>query len=307
MKIVHKNNLEHRQLKSQKSGELYSFSNVVSDFFGSKQVFLAHDKIAPNKRSSSPHRHSYIEEVVYVSKGSPTLKMGDQNQVIQVGSFIFFDPKDTGLHCLFNETELEVETITFSTKRTDNLVIYDNGKVWQPPTLKTDRLILRPIEIGDAESIFNYSKNPNVCKYTLWEAHQSVQDSLSYIKDYIFDYYSKGVPEPFGIALKENPQMIVGTVGCFWTSKQAKAMELAYAVAEEHWGKGIVAEASQAVMDYCFKEFSLKRIQARCKVENKASARVMEKVGITYEGTLKSAIFHRERFWNMSYYAKVIE
>jgi len=68
-----------------------------------------------------------------------------------------------------------------------------------------------------------------------------------------------------------------------------------------------VAEASQAVMDYCFKEFSLKRIQARCKVENKASARVMEKIGMTHEGTLKSAIFHRDKFWDMHYYAKVIE
>lgn len=178
---------------------------------------------------------------------------------------------------------------------------------WTPPTLTTNRLILRPIVLSDAEAIFDYAKNPNVSRYTLWEPHQSAQDSLNYIKDYIFDYYSKGVPEPFGIAFKENPQKIIGTVGCFWSSKQAKAMELAYAVGEEHWGKGFVAEASQAVMDYCFKEFSLKRIQARCKAENKPSVRVMGKVGMTYEGTLKSAVFHRERYWDMCYYAKVVE
>lgn len=159
----------------------------------------------------------------------------------------------------------------------------------------------------DAEAIFNYANNPNVSRYTLWEPHQTIQDSLNYIKDYIFHYYNQGVPEPFGIALKENPQKIIGTVGCFWVSKPAKSMELAYALDEKHWGNGFVAEASQAVIDYCFKEFSLKRIQARCKIENKASARVMEKVGMTYEGTLKSAIFHRERFWNMCYYAKVID
>jgi len=129
----------------------------------------------------------------------------------------------------------------------------------------------------------------------------------STIKDYIFDYYSKGVPEPLGITLKENPQKIIGTVGCFWTSKQAKAMELAYAIGEEYWGNGFVTEASQAVIDYCFKEFSLKRIQARCKAENKPSARVMEKIGMTYEGTLKSAIYHRDRYWDMAYYAKVVE
>ena len=178
---------------------------------------------------------------------------------------------------------------------------------WVPPTLATNRLILRPIELTDAEAIFNYAKNPNVSRYTLWEPHRSSQESLNYIKDYIFGYYSKGVPEPFGISLKEDPQKIIGTVGCFWTSKQARAMELAYAIGEEYWGKGIVAEASHAVIEFCFKEFSLKRVQARCKAENKPSARVMEKIGMTYEGTLKSAVFHRDRYWDMAYYAKVVD
>lgn len=179
--------------------------------------------------------------------------------------------------------------------------------VWTPPTLETSRLILRPIQLKDATSIFAYAKNPNVSKYTLWEAHKSVEDSIDYIKNYIFNYYSKGVPEPLGIALKENPDQVIGTVGCFWTSKTAKSMELAYALAEDQWGRGLAVEASQAVMEYCFKEFALKRIQARCKTVNKASAKVMEKLGMNYEGTLKSAVFHRDQFWNMHYYAKITE
>lgn len=183
----------------------------------------------------------------------------------------------------------------------------NNEIKWRPPTLTTDRLILRPIEIADAESIFEYAKNPNVSRYTLWDPHQSVEDSRRYVTDYVFNYYSKEVPEPLGITLKENPRKVIGSVGCFWISKQARSMELAYAIGEEYWGKGLVAEASLAVMEYCFKEYSLKRIQARCKAENKASARVMEKIGMTYEGTLRSAIFHRNRFWDMHYYAKVID
>lgn len=186
--------------------------------------------------------------------------------------------------------------------------ILDDPKLsWKPPVLNTDRLILRPIELSDAESIFEYAKNPNVSKLTLWEPHQTIQDSVSYIKDYVFDYYSQGVPEPLGIAFKNSPQKIIGTVGCFWISEKAKAMELAYAIGEDYWGKGLVAEASQEVMKYCFKEFALKRIQSRCRVENEASAKVMQKVGMTFEGTLKSAVFYRQRHWDMKYYAKVIE
>ncbi|MBC7754533.1 MAG: GNAT family N-acetyltransferase, partial [Moraxellaceae bacterium] len=73
-------------------------------------------------------------------------------------------------------------------------------------------------------------------------------------------------------------------------------MELAYALAEDQWGNGIVAEASQVLMSFCFKEFDLKRIQAHYKKENIQSGRVMQKIGMNYEGTLKAAKFHRERF-----------
>ena len=84
-------------------------------------------------------------------------------------------------------------------------------------------------------------------------------------------------------------------------------MELAYAIGEDQWGRGLVAEASEAVMNFCFKEFSLKRIQARCKIDNVASRRVMEKIGMTFEGTLKSAVFDRQRHWDMHYFGKIAE
>jgi ribosomal-protein-alanine N-acetyltransferase len=60
--------------------------------------------------------------------------------------------------------------------------------------------------------------------YTLWEPHKSVEDSLDYIKDYVFQYYSQGVPEPLGITLKNEPSKVIGTVGCFWVSKSAKSI-----------------------------------------------------------------------------------
>lgn len=188
-----------------------------------------------------------------------------------------------------------------------NPVVLDlaNGKNWNPPTLETERLVLRAISLNDAESIFDYSKNLNVSRFTLWEPHTTLTDSVNFIKDYVFDYYSRRVPEPFGIAYKNNPEKIIGTVGCFWTSEPAKAMELAYAIGENHWGKSLVPEACMAVMEYCFKTYDLKRIQARCKAENTASARVMQKIGMEYEGTLKSLIFHRGRYWDMCYYAKL--
>ena len=307
MKILKPDQFQHKQLRNIKTGQLYSFSQLVTEYFGARQIFLTHDIIKPQAKASAPHRHSHIEEIVFVAKGFATLCVGEKKEGIREGSFIYFDPRETALHLLMNESDSDVETITFSVQRSEDNIIYDNTNVWLPPTLETDRLLLRPLSELDAASIFAYAKNPNVSKYTLWEPHKTEQDSLNYLKQYVFPYYQQGVPEPLAITFKENDQKVIGTVGCFWSSKSAKAMELAYAVSEDYWGQGLVVEASKAVMDYCFKEFSLKRIQARCKAENKASTRVMEKVGMTYEGTLKSAIFHRNKYFDMVYFAKVME
>lgn len=171
------------------------------------------------------------------------------------------------------------------------------------PEIYTKRLKLRPISEEDAASIYAYAKDPEVSKYTLWEPHQSVKDSLSYIKDYILTYYEKGIPEPFGIETLKSPGQIIGTVGCFFPAGQQKTMELAYALAKEHWGKGFITEAARAVVEYCFSHFDVERVQCRCKTENIGSFRVMEKLGMTYEGTLRSSLYHRERFWDMKYYS----
>lgn len=171
------------------------------------------------------------------------------------------------------------------------------------PQLQTSRLILRPLVESDAEAIFAYCSNPNVSRYTLWEPHRSLDDALSYIRDYAFPKYAQGVPEPFGITLKEEGDRVLGTVGAFWASEANRCLEVAYALAEPYWGRGIVAEAAEAVRDFIFETHPIERLQCRCKVENAPSARVMEKIGMTFEGTLRASLLHRDRYWDMHYYA----
>jgi ribosomal-protein-alanine N-acetyltransferase len=183
--------------------------------------------------------------------------------------------------------------------------ILDNPlRNWKPKILQTDRLILRPLELSDAPAIFEYAKNPNVSKYTLWHIHETIADTYTYLKEHLPKFYRKGAPEPMGIMLKSEPSKVIGTVGASW--KNNYTMEMGYALAEEHWGKGIVAEAAAALMDYCFTDLKAKRVQAHCKVENAGSARVMQKIGMQFEGTIKSGVYFRERYWDMLLYAKVI-
>ena len=85
-------------------------------------------------------------------------------------------------------------------------------------------------------------------------------------------------------------------------------MEMAYALSEKYWNQGILSEAALETMRYCFEEYSteispVNRIQAHCKLENSASSRVMEKMGMKYEATHRQRVFSKNRFWDIKVFA----
>lgn len=127
MKVVSKDQFNHSQLKSQKTGEAYSLSEVVSQLLGLKQLFIHHDIIEPDHKSSGPHRHTIIEEVVYVVKGTATVVEGQNEIVALEGSLILFDPKDKETHFLINRTDQNVETMTFSVTSEFDSVIFEQS------------------------------------------------------------------------------------------------------------------------------------------------------------------------------------
>lgn len=173
---------------------------------------------------------------------------------------------------------------------------------WRPPTITTRRLTLRPLLPSDARDVYQYACNPRVARYTLWEPHASPEDSLDFIQGYAVTNYGLMVPDPFGVTLRSEGR-VFGTAGCFWASRESRCMELGYALDEPMWGRGLATEAARAILEYVFAHFDVERVQARCKKENVASARIMEKLGMRYEGTLRSALYHQGRFWDVEYWA----
>jgi ribosomal-protein-alanine N-acetyltransferase len=175
---------------------------------------------------------------------------------------------------------------------------------WRPPTLETDRLVLRPFEEADADPLFPHAANPNVTRFTLWEHHKTIDETLMFVRDYARCRYIEGVPEPYAIALKDDPaRKPVGAVGCFWASLPNRTMELGYWIAEPYWGKGVAAEACRAVVGYAFAACEPERMQARVIVGNAASTRVLEKLGFRYEGTLRGSLHRRGLIEDVMYYA----
>lgn len=173
---------------------------------------------------------------------------------------------------------------------------------WRPPILTTPRLTLRAFEDADAEPLFEHAKNPKVTRFTLWDHHKSVADSVAFVRDYARLRYLEGLLEPYAITIAPDPRP-VGACGCFWASQPNRTMELGYWIAEPFWGQGIAVEACRAVLAYSFAQVQPERMQARVIVGNTPSSRVLDKLGFRYEGTLRASLLRRGNIEDVMIYA----
>lgn len=149
--------------------------------------------------------------------------------------------------------------------------------------IETDRLILRGIVEDDAQDIFEYGKEPNVGPNAGWKPHEGIEETRELMKQIFINQ-----PNVFGIVLKENNKMI-GSVGLIKDPKRENphALMLGYALSEHYWGRGLMTEASKAVIDFGFKDTEITVITCCCYAFNKRSRRVIEKCGFKYEGCLR--------------------
>ena len=105
----------------------------------------------------------------------------------------------------------------------------------------------------------------------------------------------------WGIILKESGQLI-GICGYRWDKGNALA-ELSAELAYAYWGKGIMAEALQAIIRFGFDEQQMHRMEAQVVVEHVASLRLFQKLGFQEEGILKERLFINGRFCDMQSFA----
>ncbi|MDG5789241.1 GNAT family protein [Evansella sp. AB-P1] len=173
------------------------------------------------------------------------------------------------------------------------------------PTLETDRLVLRKVTMEDVSTIFKYGSDEEVSRYVTWDIHRTIADSEEFVKFVLNQYENKKIA-PWAMELKENGKLI-GTVDFVsWQTKHHTA-EIGYVIAKEFWGNGYTTEAAKAIITFGFEKMDLVRIQARCFTENVASQRVMEKVGMTYEGLHRKAMLIKGKHRDLKMFAVLKE
>jgi ribosomal-protein-alanine N-acetyltransferase len=153
------------------------------------------------------------------------------------------------------------------------------------PDLDTPRLRLRRVRPEDAADLFAFASDPLVTRYITWPTHRTLDDSRALIARFLAGY-ARGAATPWGIEHKADGRLI-GTCGFTNAAPAHARAEVIYNLARPYWGQGYMPEAVRAALTYGFDALGLNRIEAGCLVENAASARVLEKVGMTFEGVLR--------------------
>lgn len=153
-----------------------------------------------------------------------------------------------------------------------------------PPVLKTERLILRRMDVCDSRDMFEYACDPSVTRYLTWDPHPDETYTRRYLS-FIDGRYKAGEFYDWALILRAENKMI-GTCGFTRIDYKKKFGEIGYVINKKYWGQGLATEAVGQVVRFAFTALQLKQLEARYMERNIASKRVMEKVGMHFEGFL---------------------
>ena len=152
--------------------------------------------------------------------------------------------------------------------------------------LSTDRLILRPFTLADAQAMYdNWASDPAVVKYLTWPEYKSPNTAVETLSLWTSQYADPAFYQ-WAIALKDS-DMPIGSISVVNFAEDIP--EMGYCIGRNWWGQGITAEALAAVLDYLFREVGVEAVTAKHAVDNPASGRVMKKCGMTRCGMLPQA------------------
>ena len=165
-------------------------------------------------------------------------------------------------------------------------------------TLETDRLILRPFEMSDADEMFNgWASNPEVTKYLTWDTHKSIDETR-----YVLEMWIKEYEDPkrlnFAIVLKGEGRLIGGIDVVRYEDGMPV---IGYNLSRTFWNNGYMTEACRCLLNYLFTHgYSAVRIDAI--FENIGSNRVIRKCGGVFQETVDEYLKFKNRTVKLNRY-----
>jgi ribosomal-protein-alanine N-acetyltransferase len=157
------------------------------------------------------------------------------------------------------------------------------------PSLVTERLLLRELQIGDAAAIAAGAGDRKVARFLIQvPSPYPVALARRWLSARV-EWWEANRGVTFAITRRSHPHVCLGTVSLRRYSRDHRA-ELGYWLAAHAWGSGIATEACTAAVDFGFKELNLARVYAQVLAGNRASQRVLDKLGMVTEGVKRQHV-----------------
>lgn len=169
------------------------------------------------------------------------------------------------------------------------------------PHLETDRLILREHALTDADTLFAMRTNETIMQYIDRERPKDLFEIKTFITSFN-EGFEKGENLAWVIALKENPEQMIGSIGYWRTDYANHRAEIGYMLHPDYWRKGIISEALIKTIAFGFENINLHSIKANINPENDASRQILKKHGFVKEAYFKEDFYFRGQFLDSEIY-----
>ncbi|MEO8376538.1 MAG: GNAT family N-acetyltransferase [Candidatus Sumerlaeota bacterium] len=157
-----------------------------------------------------------------------------------------------------------------------------------PETISTERLLLRPPRLDDAEALYyGYGTDLEVVRYLTWKPSESVEQARDFLRSDI-DNRSQRTSFSWAITIKPEDRL----VGMIAARPKGDEIDFGYVLARAHWGKGYMTEALKAMIATSFANPLVNRVWAVCDIDNNASAAVMRKAGMRFSRIIVGGALH---------------
>src|SRR6516164_2529667 len=153
-----------------------------------------------------------------------------------------------------------------------------------PPAIELDGARLRPLRMADADALYAYLRDPGVTELTSYPVVSVPM--VEALIERCLSRWAAGELSKWGVALQND--QLVGTCGFNEWSQVHRWAELAYDLAQAHWGKGLMRQAVAAVLQWTYRQDLVNRVHAFVRVDNRRSERLLERSGFVREGCLRS-------------------
>jgi ribosomal-protein-alanine N-acetyltransferase len=172
------------------------------------------------------------------------------------------------------------------------------------PILETKRLLLRKPEMTDSAQVFKMRSDETAMKFIGKPVQKDESESVKLLEVFLTELdANRGIT--WAIALKEDPAVLIGTIGFWRMIPEHHRAEIGYMLLPEHFGKGYITEAIKTTLEYGFNNMKLHSVEAHIDPENIGSSSVLVKNGFVKEAHFKENFYDKGVFRDSAIYSRL--